>query len=67
MPPELAQIGTFKQLGVLFLAGTKVTDAGLVSLQRLDKLRYLEVRGTLVTESGIADLKQKLPKLEVKR
>jgi hypothetical protein len=50
----------------LDLADTKVTDTGLLDLGGVSTLRGLDVRHTRVTAKGIANLKKKLPKLEVK-
>jgi hypothetical protein len=49
------------------LSDTRVTDAGLKHLAGLRQLRRLDLPVTRVTDEGIADLKQALPKLEIKK
>lgn len=51
----------------LNLSGTAITDAGLGLLGALDRLRWLGVERTGVTEAAAAQLKARLPNLEVKR
>jgi hypothetical protein len=55
---DLAGLGCLKSLQRLFLANSKVTDAGLRSLQ------LINVRGTRVTAEGSEDLKKLLPTLK---
>lgn len=50
----------------LSLANTAISDAGLPCLYELDKLRHLDLTGTRVTSAGVAELKRRLPVLEVK-
>lgn len=42
----------------------QITDAGLLPLEHLATLRFLNLRGTPVTEQGIAALRAKLPGLK---
>jgi hypothetical protein len=48
----------------LSLSGTEVTDAGLLAVARLTRLRVLELAGTDVTDAGAARL-ESLSRLEV--
>jgi len=43
-------------LDSLLLRGRKVTDAGLVHLRGLKKLKRLELFDTLITEKGLSEL-----------
>jgi len=45
--------------------GTKITDAGLVHLKGLKKLRYLTLVGSNATQAGVDDLQRSLPDLEI--
>jgi hypothetical protein len=47
---------------VLDLQGTKITDAGLHSLQGLKNLRYFVVRDTQVSDEGVFRLQLELPR-----
>ena len=47
------------------MAHPKITDLGLAELLGLNKLRYLDVRGTQVTAAGVTVLRRKLPELQV--
>ena len=47
---------------MLCLNDTQVTDAGLVQLKGLTKLRQLFLQDTQVTDAGVKDLQQALPK-----
>ena len=49
------------------LAGTQVTDAGLVHLKGLTKLKRLSLQGSQVTRAGVAELKKALPKCSIRR
>ena len=49
----------------VFLRGTQITDAGLVHLKGLTKLQTLGLIGTMVTETGVADLKKVLPNCKI--
>ena len=49
----------------LSLAGTQVTDQGLVHLKQMKGLELFAIHGTKVTDSGVADLKKALPMLQV--
>ena len=54
-------------LEVVYLNGTKVTDAGLVRLKPMTNLEFLDVRGTMVTAEGVKKLQQALPRCEIRR
>ena len=47
---------------VLHLNLTRITDAGLEEVAKLQKLTKLSLSGTKVTEAGVAELKKALPK-----
>jgi len=54
---ELATIcRDYPELVELTLGGTKVTDAGLVNLTQLKKLRKIRLSKTAITDSGMSDL-----------
>jgi hypothetical protein len=44
-----------------------VADAGLKEVAGLKRLKYLHLAGTKVTDAGVADLGQALPKLTIRR
>ena len=54
--PGLESICAMRQLSVLALSGSRVSDHGLEYLARLDDLRYLSLRGTGVTDAGLQHL-----------
>ena len=54
-------------LDLLLLDGTLISDAGLAHLKGLTNLRHLSASRTHVTDPGMKELKQALPKLEVRR
>jgi hypothetical protein len=47
---------------VLDLSGTAITDEGLNHLEPLRNLRHLYLLNTKVTEEGVRQLREKLPK-----
>jgi hypothetical protein len=49
----------------LWLGGTNVTDAGLVHLAKLTRLRWLSLVATPVTDQGVKRLRQALPNCEI--
>jgi hypothetical protein len=49
------------QLRLVDLADSAVTDQHLLSLHRLDNVEAIDLRGTSVTESAVAELQQALP------
>ena len=59
--------GKLKNLRLLSLNQTEITDNGLVSLQGMTTLRELFVRHTKVTEKGVAELKKYLPNCNIRR
>lgn len=56
-----------KDIAILRLTNSEITDTTLLYLRERQKLRILDVRGTGVTQGGINRLKAELPKLEVKQ
>jgi hypothetical protein len=62
----LAYVGLMKNLKVLMILGMpQVTDAGLISLHGLPKLKQLVVRRTAATEHGLAQLYKALPNCHI--
>jgi hypothetical protein len=49
------------QVRLLNLAGSQVSDAGLVHLKKVSGLTTLDLRATNVTAKGVNDLRQSLP------
>ena len=49
------------------LAGTQVTDAGLVHLKELTSLEALELDNTQVTDAGVEKLKEVMPGISILR
>ena len=56
-----------KQLKMLALQDTKVTDAGLKELEDLKQLATLALQGTKVTDAGVAELQKALPACKITR
>lgn len=52
---------------ILELVDCPITDRGLDSLEKLARLRYLDLTGTLVSDQGLERLRKALPKCEVRR
>jgi hypothetical protein len=50
-----------KNLQILYLNDTDVTNAGLMHLRELTNLDVLQIDGTKVTQRGIAQLRKSLP------
>ena len=50
---------------MLFLHGTKVSDAGLEHLKGLTQLQQLDLNGTKVTDAGVKKLQQALPNCRI--
>ena len=48
-------------------ASTQITDAGLGHLTGRTNLQELRLSGTQVTDAGVAELKQALPKCKIYR
>jgi hypothetical protein len=63
---DLAQLKDLKQLKVLGLRGTAITDQGLDALRSLHSLEYLDLSATKITTAGLARLKG-LPRLKIVR
>jgi len=55
------------KLQTLDLADAQVTDAGLKHLHGLTQLKVLYFGGTKVTEAGIQELQEALPKANINR
>jgi hypothetical protein len=49
----------------LDLTGTKITNASIADLKRLDELEYLSVRDTLLSQEAIAQLRKNLPECNI--
>ncbi|MEN6450633.1 MAG: hypothetical protein ABFC96_09095 [Thermoguttaceae bacterium] len=58
---DLANLEPLKDLEILNLSGSPVTDAGLKHLQELKNLHHLTLTGTLVTVDGVDKLRRALP------
>jgi hypothetical protein len=54
-----------KNLRVLDLSNTPVTDAGLKHLEGLEQLRWLNLCNTKVTPAGVTALQKKLPDCKI--
>ena len=50
-----------------FASCENVTDAGISSIPKSPNLEYIQLRGTSVTDSGVAQLQKRLPGVELKR
>lgn len=62
----LRAIACIRSIEELWIEGTGVTDAGLSYLKELENLRFLSVAYCdAVSDQAIADLKSRLPLLEV--
>ena len=59
--PEKALLKPLKDLEVLELRGTPISDAVLPALNKLSHLDTLDLRGTSVTAAGVAGLQKALP------
>ena len=61
----LAHLGELKRLKVLDISRGRlsITDAGLQNLVGLTSLEHLAIQGSNVTQQGVWELKQALPKL----
>ena len=62
---QLRSFRELKKLKTLQLIGTAVTDRGIMELANVSTLTSLNVTGTRVTNQGIANLKARLPNLNV--
>jgi len=58
---DLAGLGNLSELQVLDLAGTAVTDAGLIVLHQQASLAFIVLRKTSVTKEGVWKLQQTIP------
>jgi hypothetical protein len=54
-----------QQLHALGLIDTKITDAGLKEIAKLQKLTYPYLLNTKVTKAGVAELQKALPKCKI--
>lgn len=62
---DLACLEPLSELQHLDLAGSPITDAGLVHLRRLKKLRDVTLANTFVTVQAMRDLQEAMPGLSV--
>jgi hypothetical protein len=53
---DLKLIADISNVEVLWLYGTKVTDAGMVHVGELDQLKFLDLKGSQLTDVGLAHL-----------
>lgn len=58
-------LAKLKNLELLIVPGTQITDASLETFAGLSRLKRLEIQGNKVTDAGIAKLKAAVPGLEV--
>jgi hypothetical protein len=63
----LAHLKGLKNLTLLNLSGTQVSDAGLAHLRELPSLRLIGLKDTRVTDAGIASLQEGAPMVRVVR
>ena len=56
-----------KNLEVLIVPGTGITDVGLEYFARIKSLKRLEINGCKVTDGAVAKLKERIAGLEVVR
>ena len=62
--PDFQILRKLPHLSSLNLMDTKVTDAGIISLQRLPTLKRIEI-GPGTTKAGAIQLKKTLPKCDI--
>ena len=53
---DLKLLGAFKELEMLQLGRSEITDAGIVSIRDLVKLRLLDLSNTRITDYGVSQL-----------
>jgi hypothetical protein len=64
----LEQLKRLTRLEALSLEDVSgIGDSGLAHLKRLSNLRTLNLAGTKVTDAGVKDLQEALPKLQIIR
>jgi internalin A len=63
---KVERLAGLTNLRELDLGGREVTDADLTELARLKKLEKLDLSFTKVTEAGVANLRQALPRCEIR-
>ncbi|MHC4406744.1 MAG: hypothetical protein ACYTG0_44545 [Planctomycetota bacterium] len=56
---------SLKNLEILFLNDTEITDVGLMHLRELSNLDVLQIDGTKVTQRGIAQLRKSLSETSI--
>ncbi len=56
-----------KNLRVLSVSRTRITDAGLNELRELTNLAQIEAQGTEVTDEGVKALQKTLPNIRIDR
>ena len=58
----MKELTELKQLQMLFLSDTGLTDGCVEDLKKISQLTALSVRGTKITEAGVKELKKVFPK-----
>ena len=65
---DLEQLRDMPELETILLSGCEnITDTGLVHLKGLTNLQYLNLMGTQITDSGVAELQKALHNCEINR
>jgi hypothetical protein len=62
---RVAELQNLEELILDWSRKDDLTDAGLLHLERLSKLRVLEISQTSVTQAGIDELQHRLPNLKI--
>ena len=64
-PPIKLTEAEAAKVAELILSNTKITDAGLKEVAKLQQLELLYLSDTNVTEAGVAELEKALPKCDI--
>lgn len=66
--PQLAHLSKFTQLERLDLSRNgQITDAALPHLKRLANIKDLDLRGTSMTDTAVAELRRALPNARIRK